>query len=47
MHDVGVDEVGEEGEEAFEVGEERRVIEGPWAGFVEVPLGERKGMGES
>jgi hypothetical protein len=47
VNDLGVDEVGEDGEEALEVGEERRVIEGPGTGLVGVPLGEREGVCES
>lgn len=47
MNYLGVDEVGENSEEALEVGKERRVIEGPGAGLVGVPLGEREGVGES
>lgn len=42
IRDFGVDERGEEGEEALEVGEEGRVVEGPLAGLVEVPFGERE-----
>lgn len=41
---VGADE--EEGEEEFEVGEERRVVEGPDIFVRDVPLGEREGGGE-
>jgi hypothetical protein len=47
VNDLGVDEVGENGESALEVGEEGRVVEGPGAGLVGVPLGEREGVGES
>ena len=47
VNDLGVNEVSENGEEAFEVGEERRIVEGPRAGFVEVPLGERERVSES
>ena len=47
VNDLGVNEVSENGEEAFEVGEERRIVKGPRAGFVEVPLGERERVSES
>lgn len=47
VDDGRVQHRGEEGEEVFEVGEEWWVVEGPWAGLVGVPLGEREGMGES
>lgn len=47
MDDLGVDETGKNGEEAFEIGEERRVIEGPGAGLVQVPLRERERVSES
>ena len=47
VNDLGVNEVSENGEEAFEVGEERRIVEGPRAGFVEVPLRERERVSES
>ncbi|XP_059442061.1 putative cysteine-rich receptor-like protein kinase 9 [Corylus avellana] len=47
MNDLGVDEVGENGENVLEVGEEGRVVEGPGAGLVAVPFGEREGVGES
>lgn len=42
IHDLGIEETSEEGEEALEVGEERRVVERPLAGLVEVPFGERE-----
>lgn len=47
VNDLGVNEVSENGEEAFEVCEERRIVKGPGAGFVEVPLGERERVSES
>ena len=47
VNDLGVNEVSENGEEAFEVGEERRIVKGPRAGFVEVPLRERERVSES
>ena len=46
VDDGGVDEFGEEREESLEVGEEWRVIEGPWACLVGVPVGERERVGE-
>lgn len=42
----GVQSCGEDREEFLEVGEERRVIEGPLAGSVGVPAGEGERMGE-
>lgn len=47
MNDLGVNKIGENGESALEVGEEGRVVEGPGAGLVGVPLREREGVGES
>lgn len=40
VYDGGVHYRSELGEKALEVGEERGVIEGPWAGLVGVPVGE-------
>lgn len=45
VYDCWVNEICEDREESLEVGEEGRVIEGPRAGFVGVPEGEREGMG--
>lgn len=45
IDDLGVDEIGKDGEEAFEVGKEWRVIESPGAGLVQVPLRDRKRVG--
>lgn len=42
----GVDSGGEEREEFLEVSEERRIIEGPLAGGVGIPAGERERIGE-
>ena len=39
VDDGGVDEFGEEREESLEVGEEWWVVERPWAGLVQVPVG--------
>lgn len=47
MYDFRVDEIGENGEEALEVSEERWVIKGPGTGLVGVPLRERERVGES
>lgn len=47
IYDCGVDEIGEDGEEALEVSEERWVIKGPGTGLVSVPLRERERVGES
>lgn len=47
MDDLGIDEVGENGENALEVGEEGRVIKGPGASLIGVPLGEGEGVGQS
>lgn len=46
VYDGGVYKGGEEREEVLEVGEEGRVVEGPWACHVGVPVGEREGVGE-
>ena len=47
MYDRGVDEIGENGEEALEVSEERWVIEGPGTGLFGVPLREGERVGDS
>lgn len=44
---MGINEVGKNGEDMFIVGEEGRIIEGPRAGFVGVPLGKRERVSES
>lgn len=46
INDGGVDEAGKGGEEELKVSEEGGVVEGPRAGGVKVPEGEREGGGE-
>lgn len=46
IYDSGIDKSSKVGEKEFEEGKERRVIEGPFAGLVEVPLMGRKRIGE-
>lgn len=46
VDDDRVDGAGRVGQEELEEGEEGRVIEGPGAGLVGVPAGEREGVGE-
>lgn len=47
MHDPRVHEGGKEGEKPLEEGEEWGVVEGPGAGLIGIPLGEREGAGQS
>lgn len=47
MNDLWVDDGSEKREETFKISEEGRVVKGPWASLIEVPVGKRKGMGES
>lgn len=45
VNNGGIDNGGERREKKLEIGEERRVVEGPWAGGVGVPVRERERVG--
>lgn len=44
---MGINEIGKNREETFKIGKEWRIIKGPRAGFVEVPLRKRERVCES